>query len=168
VIERLNYFLEFTGQILPQHGFTAGRSTADAIKAILESVHHSRQIEQKCCLLALDIVGAFDVWHPGILARLWKLNCSPNIYKIVSDFLSDRAAHVTLGNSYSSKRVTKGCPQGSVSGPILQNIIINDLIALISNVPNLRIVVFADDILIVMQGPPPQLFSQHCKTHSKL
>jgi len=62
-------------------------------------------------------------------------------------------AQVTLGNSVSSKRVTKGCPQGSVSGPTLWNIIVNDLIALHSNAPNVRMVVFADNIMIMIQGP---------------
>ena len=78
---------------------------------------------------------------------------------MVRDFLSDRTAHVTLGNSSSSKRVTKGCPQGSVSGPTLRNIIISDLIALLFNAPNPKIVVFADDIMVVMQGPSlPAIF----------
>jgi hypothetical protein len=138
VIGRLNYFLETAGQIpLLQYGFTADKSTADAIKTVSEFVGHSRKLVLKCCLLALDIAGAFDnPWHPGILARLWKLKCPPNTYSMVRDFLSDRMAHVTLGNSSSSKRVTKVCPQGSVSGPTLWNISISDLIALLLNAPN--------------------------------
>ena len=160
VIERLNYFLESAGQIPPQHGFTTGISTTDAIKAFLGSVRHSRQIGQKFCLLSLYTGGAFDnVWHPGILARLWKLNCPPNIYNIVSDFLSDRAAHVTLGNSSSSKGVTKGCPQGFVSGPTLWNIIINDLIALLSNTTNLRIVDFAEDMIMIQEPSLPAILT---------
>ena len=108
----------------------------------------------KCCLLAQDIAGVFDkAWHPGILARLRKIKCPPNTYDMVKDFLSDRTAHVTLGNSLSSKWVTKGCPQGSVSGPTLWNIIISDLIKVLSNEANVKIVVFADDIMIMMQGP---------------
>jgi hypothetical protein len=155
VVERLNYFLETTGQIPSlQYGFTAGRSTSDAIKTVIEFVEHSRKLGLKCCLLALDIAGAFDnTLHPGILARLWKLKCLPNIYSMVRDFLSDRTAHVTLGNSFSSKRVTKGCPQGLVSGPTLWNIVISDLMNLLSNAPNLKIVVFADDIMVMIQGP---------------
>jgi hypothetical protein len=161
LIDMLNYFLETTGQIPSlQYGFTAGRSTADAIKSVLEFVEHSRKLGLKCCLLALDIVGAFhNTCHPGILARLWKQKCPPNIYSMVRDFLSDRTAHVTLGNSSSSKCFTRGCPQGSVSGPTLWNIIISDLIALLFNAPNLKIVVFADDILVMMQGPSlPTIF----------
>jgi hypothetical protein len=79
---------------------------------------------------------------------------------MVRDLLSDRTAHVTLGNSFSSKCVTKGCPQGSVSGPTLWNII-SDLTALLSNAPNLKTVVFADDIMIMMQGPSlPAIFTK--------
>jgi hypothetical protein len=72
VIERLNYFLETTGQIsLLQFGFTAGRTTADAIKTVTDFIRHGRKRGLKCCLLALNISGAFDnAWHPGILARL--------------------------------------------------------------------------------------------------
>jgi len=105
VIERLNYFLEFAGQLpSQQYGFTAGRSIADAIKAVSEFICHSIKLGLKCCLLALDTAGAFNnAWHPGILAQLWKLKCPPNIYSIVRNFLRGRAAQITLGNSVSSK-----------------------------------------------------------------
>jgi hypothetical protein len=162
VIERLQYIVETAGQIPPQqYGFTADRSTAGPIKTVSEFVCHSRKLGQKCCLLALDIAGAFDsAWHPRILARFRKLKCPPNIYSMVRDFLSDPTAHVTLGNSFSSKCVTKWCLQGSVSGPTLWNIIISDLTAIPSNTPDLKIVVFADDIMIMMQGPSiPTLFT---------
>jgi hypothetical protein len=47
VIERLNYFFESTGQIPPQqYGFTAGRSTADDIKTVLDFVRHSRKLDK--------------------------------------------------------------------------------------------------------------------------
>jgi len=98
------------------------------------------------------------------------------MYSIVRHFLRERAAQITLGNSVSSKRVIKGCPQESVSGPTLWNIIISDLIALLSNAPNVRIVVFADDIMITIQGPSPsailttlqstlQTIKDWCKVH---
>ena len=153
--ERINYFLESVGQTpLQQYGFTAGKSTVDAIKAVSEHASWCRKIGQKCCLLAVDIAGAFDnAWHPGIIARLWKLNCPPNIYSLVRDFLSECTVHVTLGNSVCSKRVTKGCPQGSVSGPTLWNMVINDVIELLSIGPNVKLVVYADDIRIMIQGP---------------
>ena len=155
VIGRLNYFLESTGQIPPQqYGFTAGRSTADAIKTVTEIVRRGCKLATKCCLLALDIAGAFhNVRHTGILARLWELKCPTNIYSIVKDFLKDRKTHIRLGDAASSKLVTRGCPQVSVLRPTLWNTIISDLILLLSKAPNLEIVTFADDILLMIQGP---------------
>ena len=83
--------MESTEQIPPQYGFTAGRSTADAINTVIEPSCRGRKIGLKCGLLALDIEGAFDnAWHPGILARLWELKCPKNIYCMVKDFLKDR------------------------------------------------------------------------------
>ena len=155
VVGRLNFFLESTGQIpQQQYGFTAGRSTVDAIHKVIESVHRGRKLGTKCCLLTLDISGAFDnAWHPAVLARLWEKKCPSNIYTIIKDFLLDRNAHIRLGDTVSSKRVTKGCPQGSVSGPTLWNIIISGLIESLSKASNLEIVTFADDILLMFHGP---------------
>jgi len=52
VIERLNYYLESTAHLSPQqYGFTAGRSTAYAIRTVTEFVCHSRNLELKCSLL---------------------------------------------------------------------------------------------------------------------
>ena len=81
VIERLNHFLVSSNCIPPQqYGFTQGKSTTDAIKAVIEFVRNTRSTGHKCCLLALDIVGAFDnAWHPDILALLRKLKCPSNI-----------------------------------------------------------------------------------------
>jgi len=66
----------------------------------------------------------------------------------VPSFSAECGPKIMLGNSLSSKRVTKGCPQGSVSQPTLWNIIIGDLITLLSNETNVKIVVFADDISV--------------------
>jgi retron-type reverse transcriptase len=169
VIERLKYFLETTGQISSlQFGFTAGRSTADAIKTVSDFVGHNRKRGLKCCVLALDITEAFDnAWLPKFLARLRKLKCPPNTYNMVKDFLCDRTAHVTLGISLSSKQLIKGSPQGSVSEPTLWNIIISDLTTLISNKANVKIVVLADDIVIMKQEPSLPESLKECKPHSK-
>ena len=154
VVGRLNYFLESTGQIPPQqYGFTAGRSTSDAIKSVIEFVRRSGKLGTKCCLLALDFAGTFDnAWYPGILARLWELKCPPKVYSIVKGFLQCRNAHIRLGDATSSKSVTRGCPQGTASGPILWNIIISDLTVLLSKAPNLQTVTFAYDILLMIRG----------------
>jgi retron-type reverse transcriptase len=129
VIERLKSFLELSGLNAPQQfGFTAGRSTVDAIQKVIESVTSGRAQGAKCCLVALDIAGAFDnAWHPAVLAKLSEQKCPSNIYLIIKDFLLNRKAHIRIGDAESSKHVTKGCPQGSVAGPTLWNITISGL-----------------------------------------
>ena len=154
LMARLNYFLQSTGVIPPQqYGFTAGKSTADAIKTVTDFAQQSKHLGLKCCLLTLDIAGAFDnAWHPSLLASLLKMKCPANIYNIMRDFLQDRTAHFKMGNSSCSKPVTKGCPQGSVAGPTIWNIIISDLITQLSDTPHLELVVYADDIMIMIRG----------------
>jgi len=77
MVERLKSFLETTGLIPPQQfGFTAGRSTVDAIQRVIESVTRGRTLGTKCCLVVLDIAGAFDnTWHPALLVKLREQKC---------------------------------------------------------------------------------------------
>jgi hypothetical protein len=74
VIGRLNHFLAQNGHITSlQFGFTAGRTTADAIETVTQFVENTRKLNKKCCLLALDIAGAFDnACHPVILKNSGK------------------------------------------------------------------------------------------------
>ena len=154
VMERLNFFLQEKTLIPPeQYGFIVGKSSSDAIKAVSDYVHQSRSKGLKSCLISLDISGAFDnAWHPSIKARLREINCPPNIYNIIVDFLHDRTAHFRQGNTSTSKNVTKGCPQGSVSGPTLWNILVSGFMSELADVPNLKTVVYADDIMIILNG----------------
>ena len=81
LVGRLNYFPNLNAHIHPQqYGFTEGRSTVDAIKAVVEFVRNNKQLDLKSCLVTLDIAGAFDnAWHPGILVKLLKINCPKHI-----------------------------------------------------------------------------------------
>jgi hypothetical protein len=74
VTGRLNHFLATNGHIAPiPFGFTAGRTTTDNIETVIKCAENIRQRNQKCCLLALDIAGAFDACHPVILKQLRKI-----------------------------------------------------------------------------------------------
>ena len=155
IMIRLDYHLE-ANKLIPaqQYGFTRGKSTSDAIKATIDFVQESKRKNLKSCLIALDIAGAFDnAWHPGILTRLWRLDCPTNIFKMITNFLQERTAVFNLGCTTVSRVITKGCPQGSVAGPTLWNIIISDLITQLTHIKNLEIVVYADDLMLMVRGP---------------
>ncbi|GFU85156.1 retrovirus-related Pol polyprotein from type-1 retrotransposable element R1 [Trichonephila clavipes] len=56
-----------------------------------------------------------------------------------------------LGSTSAIRCLERGCPQGSVSGPIFWNIIINDLLSKLNNLACCEIIAFADDILVCSQ-----------------
>ena len=93
--------------------------------------------------VALDISKAFDrVWHAGLLHKLKSYGISGQIFGLISSFLSNRLLCVFLdGKSSQEYPVNAGVPQGSVLGPTLFLLYINDLPDdVISN-----IAIYADD-----------------------
>ena len=91
----------------------------------------------------LDISKAFDkVWHKGIIFKLQRNGISCKLLRVLSDFLKYRKQRIILNGQFSSwTSVNAGVPQGSILGPLLFLIYINDLTDGLSSNTKL----FADD-----------------------
>ena len=128
-----------------QYGFRPKHSTVHALINAVSNLQDSIDCGNSALGIFIDFSKAFDtVNHTILLRKLDNYGIRGNVHKLLSSYLSDRYQYVTYGGLNSTLlQVTCGVPQGSVLGPLLFIIFIND----ISNVNDLtKYVLFADDL----------------------
>uniref|UniRef100_T2M7Y8 Man(5)GlcNAc(2)-PP-dolichol translocation protein RFT1 n=1 Tax=Hydra vulgaris TaxID=6087 RepID=T2M7Y8_HYDVU len=126
-----------------QCGFRSSRSTADLLTAVTERFYCALDGGGEARAIALDISKAFDkAWHAGLLHKLASYGVSGKVFEIIKSFFSNRFIKVILEGQHTSLfPVTSGVPQGSILGPVLLLIYINDLPDNLSS----KVALFADD-----------------------
>lgn len=137
--------LHATGQFLiqEQFGFRATHSTTQQLARVCEHISHHLNLKQSTGMFLLDIEKAFDtVWHEGLLHKLLNLDVPMPLIKLIQSYLTDRKFQVHIGNTISSPQsIPAGVPQGSIVGPYLFLIFVND----IPIQPRTKLACFADD-----------------------
>ena len=126
-----------------QSGFIPGDSTINQLIAICNKLYKCSDEGDEMVAVFLDLTKAFDkVWHRGLLYKMKKCGIGGKLYDLLTSYLTSRKQFVTIGGSSSSLATIKaGIPQGSVLGPLLFLIYIND----ISNDLQSESFLFADD-----------------------
>ena len=126
---------------------------------------HSKEVRAVFC----DISKAFDrVWHAGLIHKLQLSGISGNLLSWLQDYLNDRRQCVVISGCKSdSLPINAGVPQGSILGPLLFLVYINDIVRDIHRSVHL----FADDteLYIIVDNPvdaATQLNADLVKIHS--
>ena len=129
-----------------QSGFRPGDSCIYQLISITSDIYRNFEKSDETRAVFLDISKAFDkVWHEGLIHKLKSNGISGNLLLFFENYLFNRHQRVTLNGSESTwESISAGVPQGSVLGPLLFLIYINDLTENIKSQMRL----FADDSFI--------------------
>lgn len=81
------------------------------------------------------------------------MECPGNLYRMLSNYCADRYVVLRCPEETVSREITKGCPQGSVCGPVFWDIVMNTLLEALDQSHSVRATVaYADDLAIIVEG----------------
>ncbi|OWF53445.1 RNA-directed DNA polymerase from transposon BS [Mizuhopecten yessoensis] len=138
-----NYFVDNSLFYTFQSGLMANHSTVHQLIEIYHTICHSFEEKKHACLIVCDISKPFDrVWHKGLIVKLKAYWIKGKILEWITSYITNRQQKVLLDKNYSTTgNLRAGVPRGSVLGPLMFLIYINDIADNILSISRL----FADD-----------------------
>lgn len=148
-----NFFRENNTISSYQSGFMPGDSTSNQLAFLYHTFCEAIDSGLEVRTIFCDISKAFDrVWHKGLIVKLKASGITGTLLDWCESYLSNRRQRVILPGTHSSWNILKaGVPQGSILGPLLFLIYINDIVTDIGS----QIRLFADDtsLYLVVDNP---------------
>jgi hypothetical protein len=141
-------------------GFKELDSAMNQLLFITDKIHKALEEGREICLVFLDVSKAFDrVWHAGLLHKLRCLGIEDKLFEWLCDYLDNRKIRAVVNGQNSDwADTTAGVPQGSILGPLLFLVFINDITLNIES----DIHLFADDTSLM------DILDDHILSYAKL
>ncbi len=149
---------------ISQHGFRPKLSTETALTYVTDKIYQNMDSKKVTVLTLCDLSKAFDsVSHQILLRKCSDLNID-NFW--LNNYLQNRTQSVRLNNIlYDEMNITCGAPQGSILGPVLFSIYVNDISKYLEQC---NIIQYADDTQFFHSGPVHKFQEVICKTKKTL
>lgn len=160
IYNRIDAFLDENNLIYNlQFGFRKKHSTDHALLSIVEKIRSNMDNQIFSCGVFVDLEKAFDTVNHSILTnKLQHYGINGKTNDWISSYLTDRSQKVSAnGATSTTSKVTCGVPQGSILGPLLFIIYINDMHSAVSKS---TVYHFADDTNLLYYNKDPKQLSK--------